>query len=104
MAWENRNGNWYYYRKRREGRRVISEYVGAGSAGKLAEMFDGEDLQEAAYKRRELLKIKQKELAMDDQVKEVDRRTRAILRACLLLAGYHAHKGQWRKRRGVTSD
>ena len=28
MAWEERNGNRYFYRKRRVGDRVISEYVG----------------------------------------------------------------------------
>ena len=31
MAWEERNGNQYYYRKRRQGNRVVSEYVGKGA-------------------------------------------------------------------------
>ena len=30
MAWEERNGKSYYYQKRREGDRVVSEYIGTG--------------------------------------------------------------------------
>ncbi len=31
MGWEERNGRLYYYEKRREGRRVVSQYVGTGT-------------------------------------------------------------------------
>src|SRR5687767_2732684 len=99
MAWEDRNGNRYYYRKHREGGSVVSEYVGAGYAGELAEIFDMEDHQEADYKRRKLRKQKRQAAAIDAQAGEVEKITRAITRAYLLLAGYHTHKGQWRKRR-----
>ena len=101
MAWEDRNGSQYYYRKRRVGGRVVSEYVGAGYAGELAESFDAEDRQEAEYKRREMRKQKQQAAALDRQEDEVEKLTRAFTRACLLLAGYHTHKGQWRKKRNV---
>jgi hypothetical protein len=101
MAWEDRNGRSYYYRKRREGRRVASEYVGTGLAGEIAEIFDGEDRRETEHKRRELRKQKASAQAIDSQVSQVDKYTRAITQACLLLAGYHPHKGQWRKLRNV---
>jgi hypothetical protein len=99
MGWEDRSGNRYYYRKRREGKRVISEYIGTGLAGELAEIFDAEEQHETEHKRRELRKQNQQAAAIDSQVNEVGKHARAIMQACLLLAGYHTHKGQWRKRR-----
>jgi hypothetical protein len=97
MAWEDRNGTRYYYRKRREGGRVVSEYVGKGYAGELAQMFDGEDRQEAEHKRRELRKAQRTAAGIDAPMREAEELTRLILQAHLLLAGYHTHKGQWRK-------
>jgi hypothetical protein len=99
MAWEDRNGSRYYYRKRREGKQVVSEYVGGGLAGRLAEILEGEDRQETEYKRHELRKRKRQSVEIDAQVSEVQKYTRTITRAYLLLAGYHAHKRQWRKSR-----
>ena len=101
MGWENRNGRRYYYRKRREGGRVVSEYVGNGLAGEIAEIFDAEDRCENEYKRHQLREQKASEQAIDSQTGEVEKYTWTITRACLLLAGYHTHKGQWRKLRNV---
>jgi DNA-binding GntR family transcriptional regulator len=99
MAWEERNGNRYYYRKRRQGKQVISEYVGSRYAGELAEIFDAEDRQTAEYNRRDLRKQQQQAAALDAEASEIEQFTRAYTRACLLLVGYHTHKGQWRKAR-----
>jgi hypothetical protein len=99
MAWEDRNGRMYYYRKRRQGNRVVSEYMGGGFSGQLAEILDLEDRQEAEHKRRELGKQKSRAAAIDSQVNEIEKYARTLTRACLLLAGYHTHKRQWRKRR-----
>jgi hypothetical protein len=101
MAWEDRNGRCYYYRKRREGKRVVSEYVGGGFTGAIAELFDMEDREETSYRRAEIRKLKGSAQAFDSQVDQMEKYTQAITRACLLLAGYHAHKRQWRKRRNV---
>jgi hypothetical protein len=101
MAWENRNGTLYYYRKRREGKQVISEYIGGGLLGYIAETFDMEDREETDFKRAELREQKALSRAIDIQVDELEKYTRAITRACLLLAGYHVHKRQWRKLRNV---
>jgi hypothetical protein len=99
MAWEDRNGKRYYYRKRREGGRVISEYVGGGLSGEITETLDRQDRAETEYKRRELRRQKQATAAIDRQVGEVEKYAKAIMQAGLLLAGYHAPKRQWRKRR-----
>lgn len=97
MGWEYRGNRLYYYRKCRKGKRVVSEYMGSGLAGEIAELFDEEERQEIEYKRRELRKEKASIQAIGNQVGEVEKFTGVVTRACLLLAGYHAHKGQWRK-------
>jgi hypothetical protein len=101
MAWEERNGRRYYYRKRRKGKHVISDYMGAGLAGEIAEIFDIEDREETEYKRAEFRKQKASAEEIDRQAREAEKYTRAITQACLLLAGYHVHKRQWRKLRNV---
>ena len=44
-------------------------------------------------------KIKEQEKAVDSELDSVANLIRALVRANLLIAGYHPHKGQWRKRR-----
>lgn len=41
MAWEKRShGGMYYVRKRRDGGRVVSQYLGAGQMARLAAELD----------------------------------------------------------------
>jgi hypothetical protein len=104
MAWEDRNGRHYYYRKRREGKRVISEYIGAGLAGQIAEIFDMEDRHETNYNRALFQGQKESAQTIADQVRQIEKFTRAMTRAVLLMSGYHAHKRQWRKYRNGRSN
>lgn len=99
MAWEDRNGRRYYYRKRREGGRVVSEYVGNGFIGDLASARDGEERFKADIARADWLKQKESAEAIDEQISEAEKYTKAIVKAVLLISGYHMHKRQWRKAR-----
>lgn len=99
MAWEDRKGRLYYYRKRREGKRVISEYVGAGLAGQIAEVFDMEERHEANYNRAVFLGQRESLQLIAEQARHIETITQAMTRAVFLMAGYHAHKRQWRKHR-----
>jgi hypothetical protein len=99
MAWEDRNGRKYYYRKRREGKRVISEYIGGGLAGELSALYDYEDKFKTDVQRAELTKVKEDAVKLNRQIREVERITKAMTRAVLLLSGYHAPRRQWRKIR-----
>jgi hypothetical protein len=101
VAWEDRNGNSYYYRKRREGKRVVSDYVGNGFLGQLAEAVDIDERYEENLARTNFRKQKRNVKLIDEQVREVEKYIRAVTRAVLLLSGYHSHKRQWRKRRNV---
>ena len=99
MGWEDRGGRRYYYRKKRIGSRVFSEYVGAGW---LAELEAEGDMMEREQRRRqqeEWEEMKAEVKALDRELDSVGDLTRCLTRAVLLLAGYHPHKGQWRKRR-----
>ena len=99
MGWENRNGREYYYKKKRIGKQVSSEYVGTGY---LAEWVAGQDDFLREQRSRERLaweSIKAEEKKMDSELESVGDITRLLLCAYLLLAGFHPHKGQWRRRR-----
>ena len=95
MAWEQRNGHRYYYGKRREGNRVISEYLGSGLvAEKYAEACQKyeEIIQHERERRKEMT-------ATSAQVNDICKTLNGAVRAWLLALGYHQHKRQWRKRR-----
>lgn len=99
MAWETRGNGVYYYRKRRVGRRVVSEYVGAGLLGALAAEADAVERAKRQDRQAQYRADRQRHGELD----------RCILRACdvvrdaateaLHAAGFHRHKGQWRRKR-----
>ena len=97
MSWEKRGDRRYYYRKRRQGDRVISEYVGAGELAEACAALDAleREVRRAARERR------QAERALDAQVGQACDLIRALTCAALLVTGHHTHKGQWRKKRYV---
>ena len=99
MAWENRGNRQYYYRKRRIGGQVVSEYYGYSDfALMLAEMDELEREQREA--ERQLIQEERAEVKkIDDQLNNYGDMVRTLIRAVMLASGYHPHKGQWRKNR-----
>jgi hypothetical protein len=99
MAWENRGNHQYYYRKRRKGDRVVSEYIGKGIiAALVSEQVEMERGQRTEVQRKwEAEKAELKEL--DTELDQVEGLIRTLTQAILIDAGYHPHKGQWRKKR-----
>jgi hypothetical protein len=101
MEWEKRGNGIYYYRKRRKGSRVTSEYIGSGMAGYICSELDKEEQMERAHKREQLKSIKR---GLEILRRDLDQQkilVNSLTRASLLLIGYHPHKGQWRKARNV---
>ena len=98
MAWEERNGRMYYYRKRRQGKRVVSEYVGAGIGAEAIATMDHIDQEELKAARQRKQHERAQYLKEERGSLEFGELTRLLTRAALLTEGFHPHKGQWRKR------
>jgi len=99
MGWERRGNNRYYYRKCREGDRVISEYVGSGPLAQLASTLDNLTRQEQSLQREQMQREREAIRALDTEVDDVCAIMRVFTYAALLVAGYHTHRGQWRQKR-----
>jgi hypothetical protein len=102
MGWERRTrGGLYYTRSRREGGRVVREYVGAGVAAELSARLDAARREKAERQRAEARveaeRLDAAEATLDDLCEAAD----TLAGAALLAAGYHRHdRGEWRRRRG----
>ena len=99
--WERRErGGLYYTRSRKEGGRVVREYVGTGVLGELAARMDAEDRrrleEETAAWREEREHLEELAGLVDEFCDEVE----TMVRAALLAAGFRRHnRGEWRKPR-----
>ena len=100
MAWESRRNKSYYYRKRKVGGKVHSEYIGTGFAALLAEQVNERVKAEAEAKRCEWQAIRDEQQRLDQIVADFGQLATAYADAVLLLNGYRQHKrGEWRKKR-----
>jgi hypothetical protein len=99
MGWKWINGRRYYYRSERERGRVKSVYFGAGEDGRImAELAAHERLERAADReqvREEREEADAEERAVSGWFDDVQ----AVADAAMIVAGFHKHKGQWRRKR-----
>jgi hypothetical protein len=99
--WERRErGGLYYTRSRKEGGKVVMEYVGGGVLGEIAALEDEYERrrreEEAAFFHEECERLD----ALLAPVEELCEAAEVIARAALIASGYHQHnRGEWRKRR-----
>jgi hypothetical protein len=104
MGWEKRGGRQYYYRKERDGGRVRSVYVGSGETARLIAQLDAMQSDEQEGKR--ILARMERE-RWQEQDADLDALTvlcRLFTKGALVAAGFHTHKRQWRRRKGVSKD
>lgn len=103
MALEKRGNNYYRYKKRRVGSRVVSEYCGGGQMAHLMHLLDQADRDEAVkdkeYIRRTMEAEKQAQAEVDIELKNFTQEAEALKDALFLINGYHTHERQWRKKR-----
>jgi hypothetical protein len=99
MGWERRGNGLYYYHKRRVGRRVVSEYGGHGEVAQAIEALRADDREMQAHLRGLWRQEKADDQVIERQLAETEELVRALVQGVLVTAGYHTHKGQWRKAR-----
>ena len=95
MAWEQRANKRCYYRKRRDGQCVVSEYIGTGELAEIAAALDALEREAGRARRRQRAAIR----AFDAQVDQACDLIQALAHGALLATGHRLHKGQWRKAR-----
>jgi len=101
MGWEQRGKGRYYYRKKRIGLRVVSKYMGKGSLAELFLAMDTKDRIERCLTRAEWAKERMEANNLEADIEHLNEIVCGLVRATLLVSGYHSHKGQWRKARHV---
>jgi hypothetical protein len=99
MGWKRIGNGLYFYRSRREGGRVRSDYFGTRESGLLMAQIlecDKQDhLLEKAEARDDREEFEQAEKAFVDWFDAIE----MLANGAMLAAGYHKHRGQWRRRR-----
>jgi hypothetical protein len=102
MPWDKRG---YYYRKKRIGARVVSEYVGRGFMANLEAGSDQTERDARECDRRDLQAQRAKDAEIEATIAAADELINAAMNEALEAAGYHRHaRGQWRKRRDTKSN
>ena len=100
MGWQTKGGGTYYTRSRREGGRVVREYVGTGHTARLFAELDALDRRRGETERGERRQAQQANEEGLRQTRWYIRAIENVLHAELTAAGYHQHdQGQWRKKR-----
>lgn len=99
MGWERRGNNSYYYRKKKVGGKVVSEYVGNGLAAQLIAQLDEEERLEGYEQARASKKEDEEFQSLDQQAAQASFLIQQIVEEFLVAAGFHKHRGQWRKAR-----
>jgi hypothetical protein len=97
---EKRDGNLYYYRSVRHGDVVSKVYVGSGELARIAQERDVMNQAMEEERRQEERRGLEELDALASVVRELDEGAEVLASSCLVAAGYHRHKGEWRLRRG----
>src|SRR5262245_35932711 len=99
MGWKRIGNHAYLYRSRREGGRVISEYLGRGADAALIARLDDIERQKREDRRIDERAAREAAGREERAIREWFEAVEVVATAALLAAGYHKHHGQWRRKR-----
>lgn len=100
MGFERRGNGTYYYKKEREGDKVVSRYVGSGETASLFAQLAEMDADEKDYKRYEEQQRKAKAEQFEKELSEIEETFANLIAGYLLANGYHQTSSrEWRKKR-----
>ena len=102
MAWERRpkgHSYGYYYKSVRTHKGVRKKYYGRGEAGheEAAAVQARQDARDVA--RRQIAAERQECAEADRLADELEAWANFFLTSLLITAGYHYHRGTWRRKR-----
>jgi hypothetical protein len=105
MSWEHRKGHRRYYtRSRRMGGRIVREYLGCGQFAELTARSDEHAREVRTIAAKEEAERRFETIALSAELDRICQLSDCLSRAVLLAAGYHEHRGNWRRRRGKTKE
>jgi hypothetical protein len=99
MGWKTINGRRYFYKTEREGGRVKTAYFGAGESGLLISRTEAIEREEKDELRNQLRAEREEDLAEEKAVAKWFDDVQTVADAAIVAAGFHKHKGQWRRKR-----
>src|SRR5262245_25045662 len=99
MGWKRINGRRYFYKSERQGGRVKTTYFGAGELGQWMSLLLSEGRAEREAEREAARAERQEFDAEERAVSGWFDGVQAVADAAMIAAGFHKHKGQWRKKR-----
>jgi hypothetical protein len=99
MGWKRINGREYYYKSERVGGRVRSTYFGSGELATAVAALEAEAREGREAERRERRAARDQADAEERAVSAWFDGIQAVTDAALRAAGYHKHRGQWRRHR-----
>ena len=101
MALEKRNGNLFYYRKRRDGNRVISEYVCKGEPAFFLSQIDKIERLEKQTEAEKQRNNREALEEIDRELSNFEEKTKSLLEAVLIDKGfYRTNSREWRIKNG----
>jgi hypothetical protein len=101
VSWERRErGGRYYTKSRRINGRIERQYVGTGPFAEFVAQMDALKRQRREEQIRAWREEREHLEALDRSLKELHEAAKVLTQATLLAAGFHQHRGEWRKRRG----
>ena len=96
MSWEQGR---YYTRSKRSGGRIVREYIGSGDVAELLAKIDARDAEEREAELARRRERRAADEALEGEIDEFCLLVEAAAHAELMEAGFHFHRGRWRKRR-----
>ncbi len=100
MAYEKRGNGIYYYKKEREGNRVVSKYIGKGEVASLIAQMDELEADSKYHKRYEEQNRREKAERFEKEIAEIENAFNQLVTAHLLINGYRqTDSREWRKKR-----
>ena len=101
MSWEQREGGGCYYtRSRREGGRIVREYIGFGPIAELMALADETERRRREEEARAWKREREGLEDLDGEAGEICELAELLTCAAFVAAGYRQHnRGEWRKPR-----